>query len=130
MRIVITLGTLILTVTGVNTLLTTGLARIIVGSLALLLALLEAGSPPPLTRAVFKTLTGAFASTEASTVIVETAPLANTPLRLQVIVCPVKPQAQPAPIALIGVRPAGNSSVIKMDEPSVLPEPALLTNTV
>ena len=124
----ITVGWLILTVDGANALVTTGLAKIVVGSLTVLSALLDGGSPPPLTLAVLSNNAGAFASTLTTTLIaaVLLAP-GKTPVRLQVTNWPAKPQDHPAPLALRGDKPAGNGSVTTILEPSVAPLPTLLT---
>src|SRR5262245_26338032 len=95
-----------------------------VGSLAVLLVALE--SPPPLTVAVLVTLPGALAATfTMSATGGYEAPGPSASARVQVVVAP-SVQVQPAPLAALGLMPAGMVSLTVM-RPAVGPEPELRT---
>jgi hypothetical protein len=93
-------------------------------------AVLEGGSPPPATLAALVKFAAFEATFTVRVMSGATLLAANTPVRVQVTVCPTKPQLQPVPLALTGVSPTGSVSVTEMVLPSVLPAPLLLAVSV
>src|SRR6476660_4970316 len=88
-------------------------ARTVVGSLPLLLPLLAAGSPPPLTLAVLVTVGKAASATETVRVMLGAMPAAAIAVvRVQVtVVAGGTLQVQPVPAAETRPRPLGRTSV-------------------
>ena len=87
-------------------------ATTVVGSLSLLLPLLTAGSPPPLTLAVLVTVGNAASATETvSAMFGALFPAVMAVVRVQVTVVAETPQVQPVPVADTKPSPVGKASV-------------------
>ena len=118
------------TVAATKLFVSTGLESTVVGSEALLLPALAAGSPPPETLAVLVRLAAALAATLAVSVSgAAVEPTATSALVLQLTAWPLTEQLHPVPLAPTGVSPAGSVSVT-FTVPTVLPLPMFVTRSV
>jgi hypothetical protein len=110
----------------VNDLVTVGGVKTTIGVVAVLLAALLLGSPPPLIDTVLLALSGASAATDTVSVMGGKALLdaAESP-RKQLTVCPAIEQFQPVPVADKGIKPAARVSVT-VTAPTLAPLPELV----
>src|SRR5688572_26671623 len=96
---------------------------------AVLLPVVAAGSPPPLTVAVFITEGMAVGPTDTTSVIgLEVVPAARDPACTHVTVPPPKPHTHPVPEAETNPSPAGSVSVTVIG-PVVASEPGSFVTT-